>query len=60
MDYFKDRVNLLREIEKNRDNKEFISKLLDLIEDMATMLDDCVDGIDDLDDRLQDIENSGE
>lgn len=60
MEYFRDRVNLLREIEKKRDDKEFISKLLDLIEDMATMLDDCVDGIDDIDDRLSQIENPGE
>jgi len=55
MEYFKDRALLLRKISKEDMNKEFINKLLDLIEDMATMLDDCVDGVDELDERITEI-----
>ncbi len=60
MDYFKDRIKLLKE-ESNEDiNKEFIDKLLELVEDMAVMLDDCVDAVDELDEKVIEIEQLGE
>ena len=60
MEYFKDRAILLKQLSKKEIDKEFINKLLDLIEDMAVMLDDCVDGVDELDERLIEIEKLGD
>jgi hypothetical protein len=60
MDYFKDRIKLLKEESIENINKEFIDKLLDLIEDMAVMLDDCVDAVDELDEKVIEIEQLGE
>lgn len=56
MDYFKDRIKLLKEESIENNNKEFIDKLLELIEDMAVMLDDCVDAVDELDEKIIKIE----
>ncbi|MCK5812549.1 MAG: hypothetical protein KAG94_06590 [Clostridiales bacterium] len=60
MDYFTTRVALLKQLSADNINKEFIDKLLLLLEDMAVMLDDCVDSVDDIDDRLTGIEQTGE
>ncbi len=60
MDYFKARVELLKQLSNEKIDKEFINKLLLLLDDMAVMLDDCVDSIDDIDERLIDIEETGE
>ncbi len=60
MDYFTTRVELLKQLSADNINKEFVEKLLLLLEDMAVMLDDCVDSVDDIDERLTGIEQTGE
>jgi len=55
MEYFKDRALLLRQLSKKEIDKEFIDKLLDLVEDMAKMIDDCIDGVDELDEKFNNM-----
>jgi len=55
MEYFKDRALLLRQLSKEDIDKEFMNKLLDLVDDMAKMIDDCIDGVDELDERFNNL-----
>ncbi len=64
MDYLSDRARKLIDrmtgVPWEREHKDFINEIIEVLEDCATVIDDLVDAVDELDMRLSELEEKFE